>query len=148
MRASTIDMLRRYGYLAAIIVLAISNISVSATARAATILVANTSYNTINKFAPDGTNLGYFANSDGLGGPTGMIFDANGDLLVANSGLNTINKFAPDGTNLGYFANSDGLGGPSFFVIVPEPSVLTMIGIAALALALAGWVQRSRSFPG
>jgi len=64
-------------------------------------------------------------------------------ILVTNSGLGTISKFAPDGTDLGLFA-STGLGGPSCFVIVPEPSMLTMIDIAALVLV--GWVQRSKPF--
>jgi sugar lactone lactonase YvrE len=75
---------------------------------------ASARHSTIEKFAPDGTDLGVFARA-GLNIPHGMIFDAAGNLYVANSGNSTIEKFAPDGTDLGVFANT-GLG-PHFLAL-------------------------------
>ena len=63
-----------------------------------------TSANTIEKFTPDGTDLGVFA-SVGLNLPLGLAFDSAGNLYVANNGANTVRKFAPNGTDLGVFAN-------------------------------------------
>lgn len=67
-------------------------------------LYVTTNSNTIEKFAPDGTDLGVFA-STGLNLPMGLAFDRLGNLYAANFGGNTIEKFAPDGTDLGVFAN-------------------------------------------
>jgi DNA-binding beta-propeller fold protein YncE len=75
---------------------------------------ADARHSSIEKFAPDGTDLGVFTRF-GLNIPRGMIFDASGNLYVANSGTNTIEKFAPDGTDLGVFANT-GLG-PHFLAL-------------------------------
>jgi DNA-binding beta-propeller fold protein YncE len=75
---------------------------------------ADARHSSIEKFAPDGTDLGVFTRF-GLNIPRGMIFDADGNLYVANSGTNTIEKFAPDGTDLGVFANT-GLG-PHFLAL-------------------------------
>jgi DNA-binding beta-propeller fold protein YncE len=75
---------------------------------------ADARHSSIEKFAPDGTDLGAFARA-GLNIPRGMIFDATGNLYVANSGNNTIEKFAPDGTDLGVFVNT-GLG-PHFLAL-------------------------------
>jgi hypothetical protein len=66
---------------------------------------ASANHSTIEKFAPDGTDLGVFAAS-GLDVPHGMVFDAAGNLYVANSRSATIEKFAPDGTDLGVFAKT------------------------------------------
>jgi sugar lactone lactonase YvrE len=55
---------------------------------------------TIEKFSPNGTDLGVFAN---VIGPTGLAFDAAGNLYVGNLG-SRIDRFAPDGTPLGTFA--------------------------------------------
>ena len=66
-------------------------------------LYVTTNSNTIEKFAPDGTDLGVFA-STGLNNAMGLAFDRNGNLYAANFAGNTIEKFAPDGTDLGVFA--------------------------------------------
>ena len=66
-------------------------------------LYVTTNSNTIEKFAPNGTDLGVFA-STGLNNAMGLAFDSNGNLFAANFAGNTIEKFAPDGTDLGVFA--------------------------------------------
>jgi streptogramin lyase len=75
---------------------------------------ASARHSTIEKFAPDGTDLGLFARA-GLNIPHGMIFDPAGNLYVANSGNSAIEKFAPDGTDLGVFANTG--SGPHFLAL-------------------------------
>ena len=65
---------------------------------------ANHSNNTIEEFAPDGTDLGAFASK--LNEPTGLAFDTKGNLYVANSGSNTIEEYAPNGKDLGVFAKT------------------------------------------
>ena len=67
-------------------------------------LYVTTNSNTIEKFAPDGTDLGLFADT-GLNNAMGLAFDRSGNLYAANFIGNTIEKFAPDGTDLGVFAN-------------------------------------------
>ncbi|MEO7723607.1 MAG: NHL repeat-containing protein, partial [Chthoniobacterales bacterium] len=62
---------------------------------------ANFAANTIEKFAPDGTDLGIFAN---VLQPTGLAFDAAGNLHVASS-ANLIRRFAPDGAELSSFTS-------------------------------------------
>ena len=66
--------------------------------------------NTIEKFSPDGTPLGTFANT-GLNNPEGLAFDSLGNLYAANNGADTIEKFSPSGLDLGVFA-STGLSDP------------------------------------
>jgi sugar lactone lactonase YvrE len=66
-------------------------------------LYVSTNNNTIEKFAPDGTDLGVFA-STGLNNAMGLAFDGSGNLYAANFVGNTIERFAPDGTDLGVFA--------------------------------------------
>jgi len=66
-------------------------------------LYVTTNSNTIEKFAPNGTDLGVFA-STGINNAMGLAFDSNGNLFAANFVGNTIEKFAPDGTDLGVFA--------------------------------------------
>jgi DNA-binding beta-propeller fold protein YncE len=68
--------------------------------------VSNVDSDTIEKFAPDGTDLGVFA-STGLNEPLGIMFDAAGNLYAANKGNDIIEEFAPDGTDLGVFAHTD-----------------------------------------
>jgi len=63
---------------------------------------ANFGANTIEKFSPTGMDLGVFANLAFR--PTGIAFDAAGNLHVATSG-NTIARFAPDGTQLSSFTS-------------------------------------------
>jgi sugar lactone lactonase YvrE len=76
--------------------------------------------NTIEKFSPDGTDLGVFA-SVGLNGPLGIMFDRFGNLYACNRGNSTIEKFSPDGTDLGVFAHTG--GGPHFMTMF-RPSTL------------------------
>ncbi|MEO7167454.1 MAG: NHL repeat-containing protein [Chthoniobacterales bacterium] len=66
-------------------------------------LYVTTNNNTIEKFSPNGTDLGIFA-STGLNNAMGLAFDRSGNLYAANFGGTTIEKFAPDGTDLGVFA--------------------------------------------
>ena len=66
-------------------------------------LYVSTNDNTIEKFAPNGIDLGVFA-STGLNNAMGLAFDSAGNLYAANFIGNTIEKFAPDGTDLGVFA--------------------------------------------
>ncbi|MBA3606928.1 MAG: hypothetical protein H0W43_00200 [Chthoniobacterales bacterium] len=64
----------------------------------------STGSNTIEKLAPDGTDLGTFART-GLNLPMALAFDRKGNLYAANFAGNTIEKFSPDGTDLGVFAD-------------------------------------------
>jgi hypothetical protein len=68
--------------------------------RSGNLYAANFVGGTIEKFSPNGTDLGVFAN---IIGPTGLAFDAAGNLYVANFG-SRVDRFAPDGTPLGTFA--------------------------------------------
>lgn len=63
----------------------------------------STNQNTIEKFSPDGIDLGVFA-STGLNLALGLAFDRSGNLYAANFGTNTVEEFAPNGTDLGVFA--------------------------------------------
>jgi sugar lactone lactonase YvrE len=66
-------------------------------------LYVTTNNNTIEKFSPNGTDLGVFA-STGVNNAMGLAFDSSGNLYAANFVGNTIEQFAPDGTDLGVFA--------------------------------------------
>jgi len=78
------------------------------------VYVSNNGGNFVEKFAPDGTDLGVFC-SAGCSAPQGMIFDDAGNLYVANNNTATIEKYAPDGTDLGAFTSTR--GGPHFLAI-------------------------------
>jgi len=69
---------------------------------------------TIEQFAPDGTDLGVFA-STGLNEPLGLMFDSAGNLYAANRGNDTIEKFSATGADLGVFAHT-----------YPKPHFMTM----------------------
>ncbi len=81
---------------------------------AGNLYVSNYVSSTIEKFSPDGTDLGLFASS-GVNLPHGMIFDSAGNLYVANNGNSTIEKFSSAGADLGVFA-ATGLG-PHFLAL-------------------------------
>jgi sugar lactone lactonase YvrE len=81
---------------------------------AGNLYVSNVDSNTIEKFAPDGTDLGVFA-SAGLNEPLGIMFDPAGNLYAANRGNDTIEKFSSTGTDLGVFAHTQ-----------PKPHFMTM----------------------
>jgi sugar lactone lactonase YvrE len=72
-----------------------------------------TNANTIEKFSPNGVDLGVFA-STGLNLALGLAFDRSGNLYAANFVGNTVEKFAPDGTDLGVFAVVIGPTGLAF----------------------------------
>ena len=69
--------------------------------------VSNVDSDTIEKFAPDGTDLGVFADT-GLDEPLGIMFDSAGNLYACNRGNGTIEKFSPTGIDLGVFAHTYG----------------------------------------
>jgi sugar lactone lactonase YvrE len=81
---------------------------------AGNLYVSNMDSDTIEKFAPDGTDLGVFANT-GLSEPFGLLFDSAGNLYAANRGSNTIEKFSSTGVDLGVFAYT-----------YPKPHFMTM----------------------
>ncbi len=71
--------------------------------RAGNLYVSNFNSSTIEKFSPNGVDLGLFA-SAGVNKPHGMIFDRAGNLYVANNGNQTIEKLSSTGADLGVFA--------------------------------------------
>jgi len=77
---------------------------------AGNLFVANSSNNTIERFARNG--MGTTFAGTGLNRPTGLAFDASGNLFVANDGDNTIEKFTPNGVGT-VFASSV-FSGPFF----------------------------------
>jgi hypothetical protein len=81
---------------------------------AGNLYVSNMDGDTIEKFAPDGTDLGVFA-STGLNEPFGLLFDSAGNLYAANRGNDTIEKFSATGDDLGVFAYT-----------YPKPHFMTM----------------------
>jgi len=66
-------------------------------------LYVSTNSNTIEKFAPDGSDLGVFA-STGLNFPLGLAFDSLGNLYAANFAGGAVEKFTPAGAG-SVFAN-------------------------------------------
>jgi DNA-binding beta-propeller fold protein YncE len=82
--------------------------------RAGNLYVSNVYSDTIEKFAPDGTDLGVFA-STGLDGPLGIMFDSAGNLYACNRVNSTIEKFSPTGADFGVFAHTG--GGPHFMTM-------------------------------
>src|SRR5450432_631650 len=66
-------------------------------------LYVSTNSNTIEKFAPDGTDLGVFA-SIGLNFPMALAFDTSGNLYAANFAGGNVQKFTPAGSGT-VFAN-------------------------------------------
>jgi DNA-binding beta-propeller fold protein YncE len=79
------------------------------------VYVSNNAGNTVEKFAPDGTDLGLFASS-GLNAPLGIMFDRKGNLYVANEGNNTIERYSRNGIDLGVFATTH--EGPHFLALL------------------------------
>ncbi len=77
-----------------------SGIAIDATGK----VYVSTNDDTIERFAPDGTDLGVFAGS-GLDNPMGLAFDGNGNLYAASFASNTVEEFTADGTHLGVFAS-------------------------------------------
>jgi sugar lactone lactonase YvrE len=81
---------------------------------AGNVYVSNNTGNRVEKFAPDGMDLGVFCSSN-LNAPLGIMFDSSGCLYVANGNSATIEKFAPDGRDLGVFVTTR--KGPHFMAI-------------------------------
>lgn len=96
---------------------------------AGNLYVAYGGTSTIERFSPDGADLGIFASS-GLLGPAGLAFDSVGNLYVANFGSldNTgyIERFTPDGVGSTFAAGSSW---PGFIAIIPEPSTWALLGL-------------------
>lgn len=77
--------------------------------RSGNMYVANYNSNsgtTVEKLAPDGTDMGIFAS--GLVAPSALALDTHGNLYVGNYPTGTIQKFGPNGENLGLFAAGSG----------------------------------------
>lgn len=116
---------------------------------AGNLYVSNYGNSTIERFTSSG--VGSVFASVGLNGPIGLAFDSTGTLFVANANNSRIEKISATGTDLGAFATSaQGVSGPEFLafttdagtplplpsqaISIPEPSVLAMLGVAALPL--------------
>ena len=82
---------------------------------AGNLYVSNYNSSTIEKFSPDGVDLGVFAGNPGVNRPHGMVFDTAGNLYVTNNGNNTIEKFSSTGADLGVFAQTG--DGPHFMTM-------------------------------
>jgi tripartite motif-containing protein 71 len=77
--------------------------------------VAQLLFNSIEKYSPEGTDLGAFTTT-GLNVPVALAFDTNGELYASNlsrDGNSFIEKFSSTGTDLGVFANTN-LDQPGF----------------------------------
>jgi hypothetical protein len=86
----------------------------------------------VEKFAPDGTDLGVLAN---VIRPTGLVFDAAGDLCVANF-ENTIERFSSTGSPLASFTS----------LSLNNPEGLAFDSLGNLSVANnASWRRRDRS---
>jgi sugar lactone lactonase YvrE len=72
------------------------------------IFVANDISNTID-LATKGAVANVFYKGDGLNSPTGLAFDADGNLYVANTGTNTIERFTPSGAHSTFAGPHTGL---------------------------------------
>jgi len=75
-------------------------------------LYVATDDNYIEKFAPDGTDLGQFGDTTFLDSPVGLAFDSSGNLYVANSDEDDIAMFDTDGNGSVFATN--GLDSPEF----------------------------------
>lgn len=106
--------------------------------------VANYAANTIGEFGPDGGPGTIFAQT-GLNRPAGLALDGSGYLYVANYGDNTIEMFNPSGQGT-MFATS-GLNQPIAIAIksVPEPSMATLLAMAAVLTVYWRAQMRSRN---
>lgn len=77
--------------------------------------VAQLLFNSIEKYSPEGTDLGAFATT-GLNLPVALAFDTNGNLYASSlsrDGNSFIEKFSSSGTDLGVFASTN-LDQPGF----------------------------------
>jgi len=96
----------------------------------------------IVKFSPTGTFLGGFAG--GFGGPTGQVFDAEGNMYVADSANNRISKITSPGT-VYFFANTS--SSTSYLAIVPPPNTLASSTSEVVPLGTVGSADISVTFP-
>jgi hypothetical protein len=109
---------------------------------AGNLFVSSSDFNTIRKFTPGGAGSLF---ASGLSGPIGLAFDSAGNLYSANLGPydgqnfknGYIEKFTPSGTG-STFASDPGdgsvLAAPEFIAIIPEPSILAMLGSGLVSL--------------
>jgi sugar lactone lactonase YvrE len=107
---------------------------------AGNLYVSNYDSSTIEKFSPNGADLGLFAGSPGVNLPHGILFDNAGNLYVANNGNSTIEKFSSTGTDLGVFAHTG--RGPHFMTMfrpteTPSPTPTSTPTVTATPRAVS-----------
>lgn len=109
------------------------------------VYVASYNNDLIEEYAPDGTDMGAFAQDDPnsphfLNGPLGLAFDSVGNLYAANHNSDTIEQFDPYGRKT-VFADTN-LAGPYFVLIqpnaVPEPPSILLAALGILCFAAWG----------
>ena len=81
------------------------------------IFVSNDGNNTIAEITPAGV-VSSFATGGGLSAPTGMVFNAIGDLFVANQYAQSISKITSDGT-VSTFVTSSSFSNAALLAIDP-----------------------------
>jgi sugar lactone lactonase YvrE len=87
----------------------------------------------INEFTPDGVRSTF---ASGLRFPWGLAFNSADELFVSDMARWQIYKFSPDGTE-STFASGSGYGFDGLaFQIVPEPSVLGLMGVGVIGLLI------------
>lgn len=90
----------------------------------------------IYKFTPSGVGSVF---ASGLDGPEGLAFDTSGNLFVTDFLSGHIYEFTPDGRRSTF---ASGLNEPSSLAFaVPEPPVLTLLGVSGFSLIGLQWVR-------
>ena len=106
---------------------------------AAFALVSDASQNKVYEVnLSDGTKTQYNTSGVSLSAPTGLTFDALGDLFVTDDGNNTISEITPGGVTSTFATTGLALNGPVGIVFTggqaaaPEPSSLVLSGLGVV----------------